>query len=239
MTTTHRCQPLVVTSRSLTMTSHSLNHNKLLPILSWDDNEKGKEKEKLTWNADQVSWNDIEHNELSPILFWNAKEKDCGKKLSSMGVWVTPDEDYWMQTHYYYKPCHCKHYGYSKRQGNKQLLDEEIWNDISSRRETYNTSCQYTILISNCVSYDMSITAVWHCVISCLDSYPHDKNKIWHMANAKIKGTMSSKILEIKNNLPKPVNVIFIPNSDAFLDIKTGPEEFYEHYQNLVLTKEE
>ncbi|KAG9304424.1 hypothetical protein G9A89_019986 [Geosiphon pyriformis] len=103
----------------------------------------------------------------------------------------------------------------------------------------YDALCQYTILISNWVSHGMPITAVWHCVISCLDSYLHDKDKIWQMANAKVVSTMSSKILEIKNNSLEPVNIVLIPNPDTFLDLEAGPEEFHEHYQNLASTKEE
>ncbi|KAG9298000.1 hypothetical protein G9A89_018828 [Geosiphon pyriformis] len=85
----------------------------------------------------------------------------------------------------------------------------------------------------------MPITAAWHQVINHLNRYPHDEDEIWHIANTKIEGAMPSKILEIKNNPPKPVDIIFIPNLDAFLDIETGPEEFHEHYQNLALTREE
>ncbi|KAG9298644.1 hypothetical protein G9A89_012712 [Geosiphon pyriformis] len=59
------------------------------------------------------------------------------------------------------------------------------------------------------------------------------------MANAKIKGAMPSEILEIKNNSPEPVNIVLIPNPDAFLNIETGPEKFHEHYQNLAPTKKE
>ncbi|KAG9290661.1 hypothetical protein G9A89_011624 [Geosiphon pyriformis] len=59
------------------------------------------------------------------------------------------------------------------------------------------------------------------------------------MANAKIKGTLISKILEIKNNPSELVDIILIPNPDIFLDIKAGPEEFYEHYQNLAPTRKE
>ncbi|KAG9285385.1 hypothetical protein G9A89_010860 [Geosiphon pyriformis] len=68
--------------------------------------------------------------------------------------------------------------------------------------------------------------------------YPHDEDKIWWIANTKVEGIMSSKILEIKNNPLKPVNIILIPNLDTFLDLKAGPEEFHEHYQNLALTRE-
>ncbi|KAG9301483.1 hypothetical protein G9A89_008335, partial [Geosiphon pyriformis] len=37
---------------------------------------------------------------------------------------------------------------------------------------------------------------------------------------------MSSKISEIKNNPPEPVNIIFIPNLDVFLNIKTALPKF-------------
>ncbi|KAG9287508.1 hypothetical protein G9A89_023880 [Geosiphon pyriformis] len=89
-----------------------------------------------------------------------------------MGAWVTSNKDYWMQTHYYCKPCHCKCYSYPKRQDKwdnelcftcgKQLLDKGMWNDILEQREMCDTSCQYIILISDWVSYGTSITTVWH-----------------------------------------------------------------------------
>ncbi|KAG9304294.1 hypothetical protein G9A89_019856 [Geosiphon pyriformis] len=75
--------------------------------------------------------------------------------------------------------------------------------------------------------------------ISHLDGYPHNKDEIWWMANAKVKGTMPSEILEIKNNPLEPVNIILVPNPDAFFDIETNPEDFHKHYQNLAPTKEE
>ncbi|KAG9291505.1 hypothetical protein G9A89_021924 [Geosiphon pyriformis] len=81
---------------------------------------------------------------------------------------------------------------------------------------TCDALCQYMILISDWVSRGMPITA---------------------MANTKVENTTSSKILNIKNNSSEPVNIVLIPNLDAFLDLKTGPEEFYEHYQNLYCNK--
>ncbi|KAG9284755.1 hypothetical protein G9A89_001125 [Geosiphon pyriformis] len=62
---------------------------------------------------------------------------------------------------------------------------------------------------------------------------------IWQMANVKVQRAMPSEILEIKNNSPKQVDIILIPNPDIFLDIKTNLEDFHEYYQNLALTKEE
>ncbi|KAG9287509.1 hypothetical protein G9A89_023881 [Geosiphon pyriformis] len=89
------------------------------------------------------------------------------------------------------------------------------------------------------MSHGMSITATWHHAISCLNGYPHNKNEIWQMANAKVEGTTPNEILKIKNNPLEPVNIVLIPNLDAFLDLKTGPEKFHEHYQNLAPTREE
>ncbi|KAG9294230.1 hypothetical protein G9A89_021589 [Geosiphon pyriformis] len=34
------------------------NHNKLLSILSWDEPEKGKQREKLIWETDNLTWTD-------------------------------------------------------------------------------------------------------------------------------------------------------------------------------------
>ncbi|KAG9288267.1 hypothetical protein G9A89_021298 [Geosiphon pyriformis] len=67
--------------------------------------------------------------------------------------------------------------------------------------------------------------------------YSHNKNKIWHMTNAKVEGATSSEILEIKNNSSEPVDIVLIPNPEAFLDIETDPKKFYEHYQNLAPTR--
>ncbi|KAG9306874.1 hypothetical protein G9A89_002543 [Geosiphon pyriformis] len=207
-----------------------IDHNELLPILlsptlSWEEKRKGKKKEnnlpeKTELTKDTTSgWTSLYfiHEPLPQPPHILLKYKNCEKKLSSMEAWVTPDKNYWMQTHYYYKSCHCKWYDYPKRQDKwdnkpcfacgEQLFDKRMWNNIPA--------------------------------ISHLDGYPHDKDEIWQMANAKIEDTMSSKILEIKNNSPKPVNIILVPNSDAFFDIETNPEDFYKHYQNLVPTREE
>ncbi|KAG9290761.1 hypothetical protein G9A89_011724 [Geosiphon pyriformis] len=169
----------------------------------------------------------------APPLHIPLKCKDCNKKLFSIGAWVASDKDYWTCTHYYCKLCHHKHYEYPKRQDKwnnelcltceEQLLNKEMWNDIPGRERICDTSCQYTIFISNWVSHRTPITA----------------NKIWQMANAKIEGTSPSKILEIKNNPLEPTNIVLVLNPDAFLDLENSPKEFYEHYQNLAPMREE
>ncbi|KAG9295960.1 hypothetical protein G9A89_011812 [Geosiphon pyriformis] len=59
------------------------------------------------------------------------------------------------------------------------------------------------------------------------------------MANTKVEGATSSEILEIKNNPLEPVDIIRIPNPNAFMDKKTGLKDFHKYYQNLAPTREE
>ncbi|KAG9287275.1 hypothetical protein G9A89_008905 [Geosiphon pyriformis] len=40
-------------------------HNKLPPILSWDDNGKGKQTNKLTWETNDLIWIDNKQEEAS------------------------------------------------------------------------------------------------------------------------------------------------------------------------------
>ncbi|KAG9298601.1 hypothetical protein G9A89_000820 [Geosiphon pyriformis] len=200
-----------------------------------------KEKRRQHTRGNQITTSGwtcsyIVHEPLPQSSYILLKCKNCGKKLSSMGIWIVLDKDYWMRTHYYYKSCHRKRYGYSKKQNkwnnescltcSKQLLNEEIWNNIPGRGGMCDTSCQYMIFISDWVSHDMPITAAWHQVISRLEGYPHDKDKI-------------CEILEIKNNSPEPTNIILVLNPDTFLDLENSPEEFHKHYQNLAPTREE
>ncbi|KAG9298379.1 hypothetical protein G9A89_005239 [Geosiphon pyriformis] len=139
-----------------------------------------------------------------------------------MEAWIALDEDYWMRTHYYCKPCHRERYDYPKQQSKwdnepylacgQQLLNEEMWNNIPGQGGMCNTSCQYTILITT-----------WHQAISCLE----------------VESASPSEILEIKNNLSEPTNIVLVLNLDAFLNLENSPEEFYQHYQNLAPTRKE
>ncbi|KAG9288979.1 hypothetical protein G9A89_015528 [Geosiphon pyriformis] len=178
----------------------------LAPLIKFEEEEK-----KPTWKVYQIFWADNNHNKLLPILDWGKKDK--GKRKKNI-----PE----------------------KNQDNTKTSDWENFYFIDTRPEPsyillrmYNTSCQYTILISDWFSHSTPITTAWHQAIIHLNGYLHDENKIWQMANAKIEGATPSKILKIKNNPPEPVDIILIPNPDVFLDIKTGSEEFHKHYQNL------
>ncbi|KAG9305536.1 hypothetical protein G9A89_003599 [Geosiphon pyriformis] len=72
---------------------------------------------------------------------------------------------------------------------------------------------------------------------SSMTGYSHNEDEIWQITNAKVEGTTLSKILEIKNNPSEPVDIVLIPNPNAFLNIETNSEKFHEHYQNLAPTR--
>ncbi|KAG9304199.1 hypothetical protein G9A89_019761 [Geosiphon pyriformis] len=188
-----------------------------------------KETRKSIWEAYQVLWANQDHNELPPEEKDNGKRK--GKKTTLEETTSTSEitiheplpqlpyiplkykdyKDHWMQTHYYCKLCHRKCYGYSKKQSK--------WNNK---------------LCLTC-SEQLLDKGIWNDIpaLNRLDGYFNDKKEIWQMANAKVEGTTPNKILEIKNNSPELVNIICIPNPDAFMDKKTGLEDFHKYYQNL------
>ncbi|KAG9288537.1 hypothetical protein G9A89_006033 [Geosiphon pyriformis] len=53
-------------------------HNKLPPILSWDDNGKEKQTNEFTWKTDDLTWIDNEQEEASSWE-WN-EDKGKGKE---------------------------------------------------------------------------------------------------------------------------------------------------------------
>ncbi|KAG9305331.1 hypothetical protein G9A89_007826 [Geosiphon pyriformis] len=116
----------------------------------------------------------------------------------------------------------------------EQLLDKGMWNDIPSQERTCNTLCQYTILISNWVSHETPITAAWHRAISYLEGYPHDKDEIWQITNAKVEGASPSKILEIKNNSPEPTDKKIEPISSCALESESlfNPDSISDNDDN-------
>ncbi|KAG9285515.1 hypothetical protein G9A89_006503 [Geosiphon pyriformis] len=195
------------------------NQSEMPPILNWKEKnkEKGKEREEnipeepTTTEEITSGWKrEYSCEPIKELPYISLKCKDCRKKLSSMGAWS----------------CHKEWYGYLKRQGkwdnkpclacNKQLFNKEMWNNIPGRGETCDTLS-----------------------ISRLDSYPHNEDEIWQMANTKIEGALPSEILEIKNNSPEPTDIVLVLNLDAFIDLENSPEEFHEHYQNLAPMREE
>ncbi|KAG9287236.1 hypothetical protein G9A89_008866 [Geosiphon pyriformis] len=121
-----------------------------------------KEEEKPTWEAYQRrTYLENHHqclNQQQPKQGKKKKktylEKSNQQKTQPKDEQIhTPfaNKDYWTQTHYYCKLCHCECYEYPKHQDkwdnkscltcSKQLLDEGMWNNISGRGGIYNTLC--------------------------------------------------------------------------------------------------
>ncbi|KAG9287638.1 hypothetical protein G9A89_023988 [Geosiphon pyriformis] len=127
-------------------------------------------------------------------------------------------------------------------------VSHAIKNDMGTQNIKKSVTTNHVSLAVNSCSikkYGMTFLGKKKCAMlhantqsSLVTGYPHNENEIWHMANAKIEGAMPSEILEIKNYSPEPVDIVLIPNPDAFLNIETGPEKFYKHYQNLAPTRE-
>ncbi|KAG9290327.1 hypothetical protein G9A89_007058 [Geosiphon pyriformis] len=193
-----------------TMYTNAKIDGHVIKLILDNDHEKKKQKKEHTWETTIDTWNEDNESEFIPTTSWKEKEKE--KKEDKPPEQIT---------------------------NTSQLFNKRMWNDIPGQEGMCDTSCQYIILISDWMSCGMPITAAWHRVISHLDGYPHDKDKIWWMVNAKVEGTTSSKILEIKNNPPEPVNIILVPNPDAFFNIETNSKDFHKHYQNLALTRKE
>ncbi|KAG9294910.1 hypothetical protein G9A89_003250 [Geosiphon pyriformis] len=224
-------------------------HNELPPILSWNDNNKGKgkQKEELTWETDDLTWTNnnktgnrkkkkkIKGKEKKnrplkppPLITPTLHHNDLPIKLSSMGTCCGDDEEYSMATRFYCCPCILEHFGRPKQVGKwdnqpclacgETLLDKGITCDVL---------CQYTILISDWVKKGTPIEAAWRRAIQRLDSCPHDNNKIWQMALAKIKGAIQP---------PEPLELDW--DTEPIINL-LDPEQFHKHYQELAPTREE
>ncbi|KAG9306551.1 hypothetical protein G9A89_004748 [Geosiphon pyriformis] len=233
------------------------DHNELPLILSWNDNPKGKQKEELTWETDDLTWTDNKQKELSSWK-WKKREKentqanntyisytygqqqsltycrpkliciDCSKKLSLMGTCCDNNEEYQMATKFY---CH----NTPRVACGETFLDERMWNDILGRGGICDVFCQYMILINNWVEKKTSIEAIWRRAVQQLDSCPHNDDELWWMAIAKIESASPEEIRTIKNNPPEPIKLNW--DTEPVINF-LEPEEFYEHYQKLASTRE-
>ncbi|KAG9301088.1 hypothetical protein G9A89_012471 [Geosiphon pyriformis] len=111
------------------------------------------------------------------------------------------------------------------------LLDEKMWNDIPECGGTCDVLYQYIILISDWVRKETPIKAAWRRAVHC----PHDDDKIWRMALAKIKGVMPEEIKMIKDNPPEPLELDW--DAEPIINL-LDLEQFHEHYQKLAPTRE-
>ncbi|KAG9306813.1 hypothetical protein G9A89_005714 [Geosiphon pyriformis] len=151
--------------------------------------EFDNEEKKPTWKAYQIFWANDDYN----------KKKDIPKETDDN---IETSEPPYIPLKY--KDC------------KKKLSFMEL--GLYKANRTMN----YVLLVANNYwTKECGITFLdekeHHQEITCLDSYSHDKNQIWKIINAKVEGTTSSKILEIKNNPPKPVNCDLIYNPPSHI----------------------
>ncbi|KAG9294225.1 hypothetical protein G9A89_021584 [Geosiphon pyriformis] len=229
-----------------------VNHNELPPILAWDNNdkEKKKQREKHIWRTIINAWTDDNQSKMPPILDWEERDKRKGKereenilkdtttteKLTSrIAIYISQIQRLWKEITIGQEHITIASLATANAMTTQKGKASRTMNHVSLVMNNYSTKeCGMTFLGEG--KYAMLHANTQYLSVT---GYPHDEDKIWQMVNAKIKGAMPSEILKIKNNPPEPVNIVLIPNPDAFLDLEADPEEFHEHYQNLAPTKEE
>ncbi|KAG9305662.1 hypothetical protein G9A89_022584 [Geosiphon pyriformis] len=179
------------------------DHNKLPLIFSWDDKGKRKQKKKPTWNADQVWKTDNDQNKLTTTWEWkedNNKEKKKRRKIQHQSSLIV----HMLIFHYSHLTItdqnwcvliaarNCCQWAHADNKPcltcGKTLFNKEIWNNISGRERTCDES------------------SVKH-----LNSCPHNDDKIWQMALAKIEEALPEEIRMIKNNLPELIELNWDP----------------------------
>ncbi|KAG9299977.1 hypothetical protein G9A89_009705 [Geosiphon pyriformis] len=130
----------------------NIDHNKLLPILIWNNNDNGKKKqrEKPTWEAIIDAWIDNNQSEMPPILDW--KEKEKGRKENIPEETTTAEEitSGWERKYSCepikelpYIPFKCKNYG-------KKLFLMRAWvNDMATQKDKASETTNHVLLVAN------------------------------------------------------------------------------------------
>ncbi|KAG9296207.1 hypothetical protein G9A89_014799 [Geosiphon pyriformis] len=127
------------------------------------------------------------------------KCKNCHKKLSSMRVCISPEEEYENHTCYYCKTCHRERWGHLIKRSKKwdntscltcgdMLLEECNWIDVAMRRGICNQTCQYALSISEKVKRGTPFNAAYNSALNKLYHYSHDAEMIFDLAMALING---------------------------------------------------
>ncbi|KAG9287782.1 hypothetical protein G9A89_017377 [Geosiphon pyriformis] len=176
-----------------------------------------KEKAKPTWEAYQVSWADVNHNELLPILAWdnndNGKEKQREKLTwkATINTWTDNNQSEMPPI-----------LDWEENIPEKTITAEEItsgWEREYSREP---------------------IKELPYIPLKCKD---------WNNMTTqkdKASGTMNHVLLMANNYSMKECGTTFLVKkkhvtlrANTQSSLATGPEEFYEHYQNLAPMRKE
>ncbi|KAG9302833.1 hypothetical protein G9A89_009610 [Geosiphon pyriformis] len=169
------------------------------------------------------------------------KEQDyqpyqCGPAKKDLNGTSAPDKDPRNPTHYYYNCCNKEKYSYPERH---RKWDEEPcltcgellprgynWNDLLDRGETCDATCQYTILICDWVRGGTPFEAVFNRALKRLQHYPHNKDKLYNTAQAKVRGGTAEEIRRWKESAK-------VADKVASYNMFDPVDEFQDYYQQL------
>ncbi|KAG9296951.1 hypothetical protein G9A89_003665 [Geosiphon pyriformis] len=207
-----------------------VNHNKLLPILSWNDKEKKKEEEKLIWGTNQRFWSDYSQSKPTTEWTWEEKRKGkeqekepaqfttptyatyrqpklvcitCGKKLLAIGTCCDNDKNWQTATRYYCCPCIIECDGQPSKHAEKHFWIKE---------------CGITF-------QDEKKHAMKHATLKHLEDYLHDEHEIWRMAYAMAERAIASELRKIKTNLLSLSKPEYVATFDIFASTREEQEE--------------
>ncbi|KAG9307509.1 hypothetical protein G9A89_017339 [Geosiphon pyriformis] len=111
-----------------------IDHNKLPPILAWDnnDNEKKKQRKESTWKATINAWTDNNQSKMPPILDWEEKNKKKGKEREEN----IPEETTTHQTK-------------TTKHESITIASPTIGNDMITQKDKTNGTTNYVSLVEN------------------------------------------------------------------------------------------
>ncbi|KAG9292352.1 hypothetical protein G9A89_015222 [Geosiphon pyriformis] len=136
------------------------------------------------------------------------KYKNCKKKLSSMRVCISSEEEYETHTCYFCKACHREQFGSPKRSKKwdktsclicGEMLPEKCnWIDVAIRERVCDQICQYVLLISKKVRKRIPFDAVYNSALNKLYHYPHNAKIIFDLAIALINRATQEDVCQMK-----------------------------------------
>ncbi|KAG9299004.1 hypothetical protein G9A89_020317 [Geosiphon pyriformis] len=189
---------------------------------------KGKQKKELTWETNNLTWTD--NNESKPTSSWEwekdkknkrkGKEKETTQTTTTYNTYTIPQ-----QSTYHRPKLICIDCG-------KKLSSIDI---CCGDDEEYHTNNQPCLTCGETLLDERMWNDILERERTC-DICPHDDNKIWRMALAKIEGAISEEIKMIKDNPPEPLELDW--DAEPIINL-LDPEQFHEHYQELAPTREE
>ncbi|KAG9297206.1 hypothetical protein G9A89_019487 [Geosiphon pyriformis] len=137
------------------------------------------------------------------------KCKDCHKKLLSMEVCISPEEEYENHTCYYCKACHRERWGHLIKRSGKwdntpcltcgDMLPEKCnWIDVAMRGGVCDQTCQYALSISEKVKKGTPFNAAYNSALNKLYYYSYDAEMIFDLAIALINGATKEDVRQMK-----------------------------------------